>query len=279
MAVVSEYVKPEHAAPRSNPHAFRAPIFACTMQAVLGKIVSGVVVPTTMNPTWAGVMRASFNADSTACTARSDVATPGSAMCRSRMPVRCRIHSLLVSTIFSRSAFVSTRGGTNVARPAIFTGRRRQSRINQCSLLNVQWLNALPETRVALDGRQPEVLVGLCRGHAASRRPVEEPDLDQERLVDILERVPLLAHRRGKAAHANRPPVEFIDDRAEQAPIDLVEAVLVHFEHRERTRGHVRSDAPVGAHLRVIAHTAQEPVGNARCATGSPRDLPRGIGV
>ena len=55
--------------------------------------------------------------------------------------------------------------------------------------------------------------------------------------------------------------------------------MLVHFEHRERTRGHVRSDAPVGAHLRVIAHTAQEPVGNARCATGSPRDLPRGIGV
>ena len=44
--------------------------------------------------------------------ARSDVATPGSTMCRSRMPVRCRIHSSVVSTIFSRSALVSTRGGT-----------------------------------------------------------------------------------------------------------------------------------------------------------------------
>ena len=43
---------------------------------------------------------------------RSDVATPGSTMCRSRMPVRCRIHSSVVSTSFSRSALVSTRGGT-----------------------------------------------------------------------------------------------------------------------------------------------------------------------
>ena len=46
-----------------------------------------------------------------ASAARSDVATPGSTMWRLRMPVRCRIHSSLVSTIFSRSAFVSVRGG------------------------------------------------------------------------------------------------------------------------------------------------------------------------
>jgi hypothetical protein len=39
------------------------------------------------------------------------------------MPVRCRIHSSLVSTIFSRSAFVSRRGGTYVASDLMVVGR------------------------------------------------------------------------------------------------------------------------------------------------------------
>ena len=42
---------------------------------------------------------------------RSDVATPGSAMCRSRMPVRCTIHSSDVSTIRDRSSLVRHRAG------------------------------------------------------------------------------------------------------------------------------------------------------------------------
>ena len=66
------------------------------MQAVLGKIVSGVVVPTTMKPISSGVMPASRIAPSAAIFARSEVATPGPTMCRSRMPVRCRIHSSVV---------------------------------------------------------------------------------------------------------------------------------------------------------------------------------------
>ena len=79
---------------------------------MLGKIVSGVVVPTTMKPMSAGVMPACAIAPSAASLAMSDVAIPSLTMCRSRMPVRCRIHSSLVSTSFSRSALVSTRGGT-----------------------------------------------------------------------------------------------------------------------------------------------------------------------
>ena len=47
-----------------------------------------------------------------ASTAMSEVATSGAAMWRSEMPVRSRIHWLLVATIFSRSKLVSTRGGT-----------------------------------------------------------------------------------------------------------------------------------------------------------------------
>jgi hypothetical protein len=47
-----------------------------------------------------------------ASLAKSEVATPSSTMWRSRIPVRCMIHSFDVSTIFSRSALLNTRGGT-----------------------------------------------------------------------------------------------------------------------------------------------------------------------
>jgi hypothetical protein len=86
-------VKPEQAAPRSNPQARVAPILACSVQAVLGKIVSGVVVPTMMKPMSSGVRPASAMASTAAGLAMSDVATPGSTMWRSRMPVRCMIQS------------------------------------------------------------------------------------------------------------------------------------------------------------------------------------------
>ena len=74
--------------------------------------MSGVTVPTMITPMSAGVSPAFAIALIAASLPRSDVATPGSTMCRSRMPVRCRIHSSVVSTIFSRSALVSSRGGT-----------------------------------------------------------------------------------------------------------------------------------------------------------------------
>ena len=43
--------------------------------------------------------------------AMSEVAISGPAIWRSRIPVRSMIHWSLVSTIFSRSWLVSTRGG------------------------------------------------------------------------------------------------------------------------------------------------------------------------
>ena len=74
--------------------------------------MSGVTVPTMIRPMSSGVSPAFAIAVIAASFPRSDVATPGSTMWRSRMPVRCRIHSSVVSTIFSRSALVSSRGGT-----------------------------------------------------------------------------------------------------------------------------------------------------------------------
>ena len=73
--------------------------------------MSGVAVATTMRSTSSGSTPACSSACRAAGSARSLAAWSGSAMCRSRIPVRVTIHSSEVSTIASRSAFVSTRSG------------------------------------------------------------------------------------------------------------------------------------------------------------------------
>jgi len=89
----------------------RQPSRCWTMLPTEGKIMSGVVVPTAMKSMSSGTRLARSSACWAAFTARSEVASLSSAMRRSRMPVRCTIHSSLVSTSFSRSALVSTRLG------------------------------------------------------------------------------------------------------------------------------------------------------------------------
>ncbi len=95
----------------SNAQAFVAPSLSWTRQAVAGKIMSGVIVATMMSSTSVGSRPRRSRASRAARTARSLVAVPGSARRRSRIPVRVRIHSSDVSTIFSRSALVTTRSG------------------------------------------------------------------------------------------------------------------------------------------------------------------------
>src|SRR5262245_46471157 len=58
-----------------------------------------------------------------ATTARSDEASPAATMRRSWMPVRSRIHSSDVSTIFSRSKLVITPSGTCIPVPTMVAPR------------------------------------------------------------------------------------------------------------------------------------------------------------
>ena len=74
---------------------------------------------------------------------------------------------------------------------------------------------------------------------------------------------------------ADRAAAELVDDRPQQPAIDLVEAVLVHLEQLQRRVRDVERDRAVGAHLRVVAHAAQQPVGDARRAARAPGDLDR----
>jgi len=80
-------------------------------QAVEGSHRSGVAVETIRMSTSIGSMPAFSMALRAARAPISAALMSGSAMRRSRMPVRVRIHSSEVSTISSSSSFVRTRSG------------------------------------------------------------------------------------------------------------------------------------------------------------------------
>ena len=81
--------------------------------------MSGVTVATMIRSTSGPDSPACSSAARAAGSARSDSASSGAAIRRSRMPVRSMIHSLEVSTCWASSSFVTTRSGTLHPSPVI----------------------------------------------------------------------------------------------------------------------------------------------------------------
>ena len=105
-------MNPEHAALKSYPHELTAPTLSAMRLAVAGKCMSAVTVAQMIKSTSVASMPRFSNNSLTASAPMSDVALVGSLrILRSWIPVRERIHSSLVSTIFSRSALVNTSSG------------------------------------------------------------------------------------------------------------------------------------------------------------------------
>jgi hypothetical protein len=151
------------------------PSLSCTMQAVEGKNISGVTVPTMMASISAGLSPRWAKAFREASTARSLVATPLSTMWRSRIPTRAIIHSLLVSTIRSRSAFVRRRGGTYVPRALILAriGLLKRTPDDECQ----HFEGLARESLTATVGPQPQ---RCSRSGGRIRPPVGAPNLPDE---------------------------------------------------------------------------------------------------
>src|SRR6266540_6207691 len=89
-------------------------------------------------------------------------------------------------------------------------------------------LGGLEELRVPCRGAQ--LLPAKLGHHAAARRALEEAQLQEVRLVDVLDRVLLLAERNRQGREADRPAAELPEDRAEQLAVDSLEPVAVHLE-------------------------------------------------
>jgi hypothetical protein len=104
-------MKPVHAAEISSAAALVAPSSACRSHAVDGSRRSGVAVESTIRSSSPGWMPARSIAMREACAAMSAAPISAGAMRRSWMPVRSRIHSSFVSSVFDSSSFVTTRSG------------------------------------------------------------------------------------------------------------------------------------------------------------------------
>src|SRR5215831_20147922 len=92
--------------------------------------------------------------------------------------------------------------------------------------------SALPQSRVpssVVRRVEAEVAVRAFSRHAAAGRPVQKAVLNQERLVNVFDGVLLFADRGGDAPNPHGTAAKFVDDRAEQLPVDFVEPVLVDF--------------------------------------------------
>ena len=102
---------------------------------------------------------------------------------------------------------------------------------------------------VALGGR-PEVRAPELGDDPPARRALEEAELEQVRLVDVLDRVGLLAERDRERREADRARRRsLLDDRAQQLAVGPLEPALVDLEQLERLARDVGGDRAGVPHL------------------------------
>src|SRR6266850_7323669 len=126
-------------------------------------------------------------------------------------------------------------------------------------------------------GAAAEMRIRQRRRHPTLRGADEETFLDEERLVDVLDRVPLLADRRRERVEPDRTPRELVDDGEEERAVHLVEARFVDVEEPERVPGHGPVDPALRAHVGEVTYPAEEAVRDARRAARAAGDLDRAL--
>mmetsp|Transcript_680 Transcript_680/g.1898 ORF Transcript_680/g.1898 Transcript_680/m.1898 type:complete len:207 (+) Transcript_680:877-1497(+) len=119
-AVTTANRKPEHAAVRSNPTAFVAPIPEATIAASPKRSSGEDVASTTMSTSEAATPALS-SAPMAAEMASAEMEPSGPRRCLLLMPVRFAIHSSEVSTMDSKSTFVLRASGAAAPTPAMRT--------------------------------------------------------------------------------------------------------------------------------------------------------------
>src|SRR5437773_5516974 len=121
--------------------------------------------------------------------------------------------------------------------------------------------------------------VGEVRRHPSPSRPGQETDLDQVRLVDVLDRLWFFRERGRQRVEPDGPALELDDHGLQQPAVQRLEADLVDLQHGKRVPGDVDGRPAVAAHLGVVAHAPQEAVRDARRAASSAGDLGHGVDV
>ena len=117
------------------------------------------------------------------------------------------------------------------------------------------------------------MLVGGGCGATALGRALEEAELQEVGLVDVFDGVGFFRNRGGDGADADGAAAELLDDGVEDLDVDLVEALVIDVEAAEGGAGAIAGDHAAGHDLGVVAHAAQEAVGDAGRAAGAAGDF------
>ncbi len=98
-----------------------------------------------------------------------------------------------------------------------------------------------------------------------ARRAVQKTDLNQERLVDLFERVFLFSQRGGQRAKADRTTVVLLNDGEQTACGSISSKPCASTPSMvSRSVGRRPVDGSRAAYLRIVAHAPQQAVGDAR---------------
>ncbi len=65
------------------------------------------------------------------------------------------------------------------------------------------------------------------------------------------------------------PPLKVFDDHVEDAVIHFIQSVFIHTQCFQAELRDLHIYHTIAHHLRKVAHTAQQPIGNTRRATGA----------
>src|SRR5207302_3053383 len=122
-------------------------------------------------------------------------------------------------------------------------------------------------------GSDADVRATKLRDRAPSRRALDEAQLQEIRLVHVLDRLLLLAERRGERREPDGAAFELDRNRAQELARLAIESLLVDLEQVQRLARDLVRDRALVPHLRDVAHAAEDAVRNARGAARAARDL------
>ena len=111
------------------------------------------------------------------------------------------------------------------------------------------------------------MLIGQFGSHTSTWGTLDETFHDEERLIDILDGTSILANGRSDGVETDRTTLELIDNGEQDLVVNLIKTILVDIKGFERHMGYLQVDASVTLHLRKVAHTTQQRIGNTGRST------------
>src|SRR5688572_3043538 len=88
--------------------------------------------------------------------------------------------------------------------------------------------------------------------------------LKQKWLIDFFNRVRFLTNRSGNRTQSNRAAIEFLDYRAQDTMIDLIQSKFVNTFKIKCLVCYLLIDFTVGANLGIVTHATHQTQGNTR---------------